>query len=220
MPRPRKTTGEIAERREQILDVALKILEEEGYQALSIRAIAERLGVSHMSLYTYFHSRDSLAEALCQKYQQQILERQRSWIERAKREDIESLLTEIFSAIRQHITQRNLFHLTWDFNRQNHLTTPPVNDESRPDHFLARIIEIGIEREVLHARDPRIAAAMILGMINGPLMAHHIRQLFDLQQANRIVDEGIELAKQYLIIGFEHPAFAPGLTGSKEMTIR
>lgn len=216
MPRPRKTTDEITEGRERILEVALQILEEEGYHALTIRAIAEKLGVSHMSLYTYFHSRDSLVEALSQSHQQEILERQRAWLERAKHEDIESLLMEIFSAIRQHIARRDQFRLTWDFSRWNLPASQPIPEGSRPDHFLARIIAIGIDRGVLRDRDPEIAAAMILGLINGPLMAHHSRHLFDLQQANRVVDEGIELVKQYLITGYENPSFAPGTAGIKD----
>ncbi len=41
-----------SERREQLLDVALEILTEEGAQALSIDAIAKRAGITRPVVYT------------------------------------------------------------------------------------------------------------------------------------------------------------------------
>ena len=56
MPRPKKTEEEIHAMREKILDVTQTILEEDGPEAITSRAIAERLGMSHMSLFTYFEN--------------------------------------------------------------------------------------------------------------------------------------------------------------------
>ena len=55
MPRPKKTTVEIESMRGQVLDTAFAILQSEGSEAITSRAIAERLGVAHMSLFTYFN---------------------------------------------------------------------------------------------------------------------------------------------------------------------
>jgi AcrR family transcriptional regulator len=53
MPRPKKTDSERQAMRERILDSALAILREEGPEAITSRAIARRMGLSHMSLFTY-----------------------------------------------------------------------------------------------------------------------------------------------------------------------
>lgn len=53
MPRPKKTDVEIQAMREKILDVALAILDEDGPEAITSRAVAERMKVAHMSLFTY-----------------------------------------------------------------------------------------------------------------------------------------------------------------------
>ena len=61
MPRPKKTHEEKHLMRERILDCANAILQEDGPDAMSSRAIAERMGMAHMSLYTYFvNQRDIL----------------------------------------------------------------------------------------------------------------------------------------------------------------
>ena len=57
--RPRKLT------RQLIVDTALQVLDEEGYQPLSMRSLAQRLGVNHATLYNYVgHVEDIEVEAI------------------------------------------------------------------------------------------------------------------------------------------------------------
>lgn len=49
---------------EHVLDVALAILDADGLDAVSFRRLSAELGVSHMTLYGYFASKDALLEAL------------------------------------------------------------------------------------------------------------------------------------------------------------
>lgn len=50
--------------REEILETAMRMLESGGYKNLSIRSIAQHLGKSPGSLYTYFPDKQSLLDAL------------------------------------------------------------------------------------------------------------------------------------------------------------
>jgi len=50
--------------RELILQVALKSVEEDGLEALSMRRLAQRLDVWPMSIYRYFRDKDELLDAL------------------------------------------------------------------------------------------------------------------------------------------------------------
>lgn len=52
------------ERRPEILDAALAIADERGLDALSMRAVAERIGVTPMALYGYFRNKDELLDGL------------------------------------------------------------------------------------------------------------------------------------------------------------
>ena len=55
--RPRLNRAEIAE-------VALELADQEGLEALSMRALADRLGVGTMTLYGYFRNKDELLDGL------------------------------------------------------------------------------------------------------------------------------------------------------------
>ena len=63
------TTGNRPGRRalldvEHVIDVALAILDADGLDAVSFRRLSADLGVSHMTLYGYFDSKEALLEAL------------------------------------------------------------------------------------------------------------------------------------------------------------
>ncbi|GAB94903.1 AcrR family transcriptional regulator [Kineosphaera limosa] len=49
---------------DEVLDAAMALADEEGFEALSMRALARRLGVGAMSLYTYVPGRDELFELM------------------------------------------------------------------------------------------------------------------------------------------------------------
>ena len=56
MPRAKRTEQEIEAMRIRILDTALALLRQEGLEGESTRKIADRIGVSHMRLYSYFEN--------------------------------------------------------------------------------------------------------------------------------------------------------------------
>src|SRR5690606_10727595 len=50
--------------RERIQQVALELFTENGYEATSLREIAERLGVTKAALYYHFKTKDEIIESL------------------------------------------------------------------------------------------------------------------------------------------------------------
>lgn len=62
-----------SERREQLLDVALEILTEDGAQALSIDAIAKRAGITRPVVYTQFGDLAGLLDALVDREEKVVL---------------------------------------------------------------------------------------------------------------------------------------------------
>ena len=75
---PRRQQAE--ERREQILDAALRVFSEKGFAGASVRDIAREVGVTEGLLYHYFESKDQLEEAC--------------WKERSWRAHLERILGE------------------------------------------------------------------------------------------------------------------------------
>jgi AcrR family transcriptional regulator len=54
----------MAEKRAEILDIAVALADERGLAAVSMRAIAERVGVTPMALYPYIGSKTALLDAM------------------------------------------------------------------------------------------------------------------------------------------------------------
>jgi len=64
---PRKRKGHGAERRQEILDAALRLFSKLGIHAVSTREIAAAAGISQPALYAYFETRDEIAAVLCEQ---------------------------------------------------------------------------------------------------------------------------------------------------------
>ena len=56
-----------AERRQQIVDTASLLFSEQGYENVTLRAIAEKLGYAHAALYRYFPDKASLLAEICKE---------------------------------------------------------------------------------------------------------------------------------------------------------
>ena len=56
-----------AERREQILDVTKEFVDERGFHAVSIEAVARRAGITRPVVYTHFNDLSGLLEALVER---------------------------------------------------------------------------------------------------------------------------------------------------------
>lgn len=58
--------------RDDIVAAALPVLERDGVDGLTVRSVAERLGISSPALYHYFSSRDDLVGRLCEQVAAQV----------------------------------------------------------------------------------------------------------------------------------------------------
>jgi AcrR family transcriptional regulator len=56
--------ADLAARRQEILDAALALADERGLDAVSMRAVAQRVGVTPMALYPYIGNKDALLDGL------------------------------------------------------------------------------------------------------------------------------------------------------------
>lgn len=66
-PRASWPRADAETRRNLIVDVAISLLQKHGLKGVTMRRIAERLGVGAMTLYTYFDSREVLRQAMTQR---------------------------------------------------------------------------------------------------------------------------------------------------------
>jgi AcrR family transcriptional regulator len=202
MPRPRLTDEEITAMRERILDAAIHILQEEGPAGLSIRAIAERVGVSHMVLYTYFENRDALLTALHDKHHQLMQARHADTLARARSGDIVAVTREVLEGYMSFARSNpRISRFFWRMllsgtgNKPHHPPHTGILEETR---HLADLVAIGIEREVFVEREPLIGALVVSGMINGSQVMTLLPGMFDDYTLDRVTDEMVDAAMGYL----------------------
>ena len=200
MPRPKKTTAELQTMREQILDTALGILQAEGHEAITSRAIAERLGIAHMALFTYFKNQMAILRALREREmakwqaQQQILE------QHATPATIVQVVADILRLYIDFARDNpNLYRLVWvmpetgieslEENRQRTLNTVG---------HLAGLLKQGMQAGVFEAREPFLTAGTALVMVNAPQILFHNGKLIDPSLRDQMVEEMLSAAMQYL----------------------
>jgi AcrR family transcriptional regulator len=70
---PRRRIGR-AQREQQILDAAVAVFTERGYQNASMETVAERVGVTKPVLYTHFGSKEGLLQACIARARTELLE--------------------------------------------------------------------------------------------------------------------------------------------------
>ncbi len=60
MPRPARTKREIDSVKQAILDHALRLINEHGFEGFSMRKLAHRIGVQAVTIYNYYENKDHL----------------------------------------------------------------------------------------------------------------------------------------------------------------
>jgi AcrR family transcriptional regulator len=200
MPRPKKTDPEIQAMREQILDTAYAILQASGPEALTSRALAERMGMAHMSLFTYFKNQAAIRAALREREMSKWHAQQDGIEQRARSEEISKVVQELLELYIDFARENpNLYRLAW--------VMPEVGFESLEENrqrmqatvgHLAALVKLGMERGTFERRDPFLAAGTILGMVNMPHILFHSGKLADPGMRDRMVDEVLFAAMTYL----------------------
>ena len=66
--RPRRSPDQEAQVRTRVTAIAAHLFREEGIAALSMRRIAREAGVSAMSLYDYFHSKNEIIRSIWERF--------------------------------------------------------------------------------------------------------------------------------------------------------
>ncbi len=200
MPRPKKTAAEIQAMREKILDVTLAILKEAGPDAITSRAIAKRLGVSHMSLFTYFNNQATIVSALRNHLLSNWSSAFEKIEERALTEDIPPLVEELLGILVTFAQKNpNLYRMGWVTpNKGNQPLEELQTKKLIAADPLANLLKLGMERGDFVKRDPLLAATTALGMVNVPFILFHTGRIDDLVFRDRMVEEVLFAAMGYL----------------------
>ena len=192
----RRTEQEIKEMRERILDATIELARQEGLEGVSIRKIADRIGVSHMLLYSYFENRAAIIQSLRERGFQQM---EAFFAESLRRAETGDALTQVRASLGRFIQLSHeypkLYQLAW--RSATSWRVDSQNMTTSVEH-LAQLIQLCIERGQCVERDPALAAAMVFGIVNGTLMLYYSISAFGQIGQAQLEAEVIEAAMTYL----------------------
>lgn len=200
MPRPKKTPAQLEATRKQILDTALTILQESGPEAITSRAIAERLGVAHMSLYTYFENQAAILRALSLREIMKWRASQQIFDQRAKTEDITSVVTSLLHFFIAFARENpNLYRIAWVMPEDGGETQAENRQRMQATvGQLAGLLQKGMETGDFKPRNPFLAAGTVLAMVNAPYILFHSGKMIDPNLRDQMVEEVLVAAMGYL----------------------
>jgi len=200
MSRPKKTSAQLEMMRERILDTALDILQEQGPEAITSRAIAERMGVSHMSLFTYFENQAAILQSLSKREMAKWRESQKEFEQRAETEDITTVVGDLLKFYIAFARENpNLYRMAWvmpEFGGES-----PEESRQRMQLTVGRLtllVQLGMERGVFEPRNPFLVAGTVLAMVNTPYIMFHSGKMVDPVFRDRMVEEVFSAAMLYL----------------------
>jgi AcrR family transcriptional regulator len=194
------TPAQLEATREQILDTALAILQEFGPEAITSRAIAERMGVAHMSLYTYFENQAAILRALSTREMAKWRAKQNIFDQRAETENItrvvEDLLKYFIAFAREN---PNLYRMAWVMPEVGGET--PAENRQRMQATVGQLsvlLQKGMESGVFAPRNPFLAAGTVLAMVNTPYILFHSGKMVDTALRDQMVEEVLVASLGYL----------------------
>ncbi len=200
MSRSRLSDEQCEAMRERILDAARELLVTEGPEAITTRAIAGRVGVSHMTLYTYFDNHAAILTALKQRQRARFQSRLDGLLHRAASEDVAQVMLEwLQSHVTMAVENPRVFRFLW-LLRPDVDRTRQARGERMSVHLrsLSRLVEIGIERRTFAPRDPTVAAATAFSMVLGPMLLYHGGHIISDTLRDQMASEALGAALAYL----------------------
>jgi AcrR family transcriptional regulator len=157
----------VSDLRQQILSTAKILFIQQGYHGMSMRQIAEALGVSKAALYYHFHDKEELLLAILDSF----LDEMETALERIRQEQIGAwrqihALVELI--LFQPADQRAVIRLSSQEMDQLSLPARQAFDRAYHRKFIdpiRLILQEGIQSGELRPVDPAVATWALLGMM-------------------------------------------------------
>jgi len=176
MARPKNSPEKIAAMRNKMMDAVIELLDDVSPEKVSIRMIAEIVGVSHMVFYTYFEDREEIMNALIDRQQERVMKHFEGLLEKAQMLPVIDVLREVLHnyAVTAH-EHPNIYGLFWTTGRELHEGKEKVKSFGHLEpslHNISQLLELGMEKGEFVTRDPHLAATAVMAIMNAPLLLH------------------------------------------------
>ena len=176
MARPKNSPEKIESMRNKMMDAVIELLDEVSPEKVSIRMIAEKIGVSHMVFYTYFENRDELMNALIDRQQKRIDRQFEGLLEKARSEPVIEVLKVVLRDYAKTAHDHpKIYRLFWLTPKEEGEGKEKKHSYSHLEPSLmniSQLLELGMEKLEFIKRDPKLAAVTVMAIMNAPLILH------------------------------------------------
>ncbi|MEU6999104.1 TetR/AcrR family transcriptional regulator [Nonomuraea sp. NPDC046570] len=197
-PRAKRATasGAASERRDHLVKLAAEIFARKGFQATTVREIANEAGILSGSLYHHFDSKETIVDEVLSTFLDDLIARYRAALDTGG--DPRSALTEMvrigFSTLEPHRAAITVMQNDWNYLRQFDRFNYLVKAEDEVEQMWVRQIKAGQAAGQFRADvDPKLTYRMIRdtiwvavrwfrpgGRLNtSGLAEHYVTVLFD-----------------------------------------
>jgi AcrR family transcriptional regulator len=161
-------------RQAEILDAALAVFAEHGYDAARVRHIAQRAGVSDAALYRHYPSKEAVAKDLFATHMRRTAEAF-ARIADDTTLTVEDRVKALAHANLAECNERPDAH-AFVLGHQHRFLSALPSDFPYPIRILDRLLEEGQRTGTVKPGPPRVLSALVLGCLNHPIItAHHAR---------------------------------------------
>ena len=176
MARPKNSPEKIKSMRNKMMDAVIELLDEVSPEKVSIRMIAEKVGVSHMVFYTYFENREGLMNSLIDRQQKRIDRQFEGLLVKAQSEPVIEVLKVVLrdyaKTAHDHPKIYRLFWLTPKEERKGKEKVHSYRHLEPSLTNISQLLELGMRKREFIQRDPKLAAVTVMAIMNAPLILH------------------------------------------------
>jgi AcrR family transcriptional regulator len=164
----------ITEKKEHIINTAIELFAEKGFEGSSIRDLAARAGVNVAMVNYYFGSKDKLFEAIVEHragFARGRLDEIASDPNLDETEKIDALIESYVDKVLSHPSFHNILYQELLVTERQAMHDNIVQIFSRNAKTARNIIEVGIKKKVFRKVDPQLTMATLTGTINQVMLS-------------------------------------------------
>ncbi|MEF8815515.1 MAG: TetR/AcrR family transcriptional regulator [Salinibacter sp.] len=155
--------------RRRILDTARHLLVQDGYQALSMRRIADAIGYSATSIYLHFDSKDALLHALIHEGMMELRDRLRDTAVEHSEAPVERLRALCECFVEFGLENPEYYEIMFQLRPERMERYPAEKYRAARKNldFFAQALERGVERGIFEVDDSRVSASTVWASLHG-----------------------------------------------------
>jgi AcrR family transcriptional regulator len=169
---PPQAHGQMSIRRQEIVAVARQTFASKGYQATSMRDIANACGLTSSSLYSHFRSKSALLELIILPFFERFIPEQIGALETggSGREKLEEMMRRTFIVACHHPEELSILHYEWWTVAEQDESTPIIGQIQKTTELWERAVRLGIEDTSLRpGLDIEVSVRVIMSAMEGLL---------------------------------------------------